>query len=213
MPEWDSFLWSADEFIVSYTRPPHNLSYVKLFTIGHAVELHLKAAYTKITGDLIGALRFKHDIKAIWDACKGKNRAFMEEYDIRSSVLESRFLQSPVDIYKTLSNDDFDHLIENQELYTVAKVLPDLKVFSIGMVRKAPYSLSFVQPNDYWIPFLRTLRDFLGIQHQTLANILKEHTKRGRPLPSTSLSYLSRLYDFPQPARSGCRLTDAPAVA
>jgi len=46
MPEWIMFLYIADEFLISYSTPPYLVS-VKLFEIGHVIELYLKAAYAK----------------------------------------------------------------------------------------------------------------------------------------------------------------------
>lgn len=59
---WDCFLWSADEWIVNYSLPP-NMTGTKLFSIGHALELYLKATYSKMTGDVDEAVRIGHNMR------------------------------------------------------------------------------------------------------------------------------------------------------
>ena len=85
MYEWNSFLIAADEWFITYSLPPIIMG-VKFFAIGHTVELYLKAANTKITGDIERAIRFRHQIKAIWDDCKAKDSDFMPKYEIRNEI-------------------------------------------------------------------------------------------------------------------------------
>jgi hypothetical protein len=82
--EWDCFLDVADQWFVAYSVPPYDTA-VKLFMIGHAVELYLKAANTKITDDIKRAIGFKHRVKQIWSDCKSHDPTFMPNYEIRES--------------------------------------------------------------------------------------------------------------------------------
>jgi hypothetical protein len=123
MYDWHSFLWAADEWFIIYSLPPM-LMKVKFFAIGHTVELYLKAANTKITGDIERAMKFGHNLKAIWDDCKAKDSAFMPQYKIRNDIYNRDLLLSP---FEGLNAEDTIHLGNNYELYIIAKHLPDLK--------------------------------------------------------------------------------------
>ena len=79
---WRRFASTADEFIVAYSTPPV-LVPVKLFEIGHAVELYLKASYISMTGDVDKAMTFGHGIARILSACKAIDPSFMARYDLR----------------------------------------------------------------------------------------------------------------------------------
>jgi hypothetical protein len=54
--DWRAFLWPADEWLFLFATPPGGLISVKLFSIGHALELYLKAVYAKLTGDVKAAI-------------------------------------------------------------------------------------------------------------------------------------------------------------
>jgi len=226
MYEWRSFLWTADEFFIAYSLPPLNLLSVKLFLIGHTVEMYLKAANTKITGDIDRAIRFGHKIKEIWADCKGRDPNFMPSYEIRDSVCnEDLFTQDfwsksisqkpseratggfpasacadklPVapdsGIISNLSKDDFRHFMQNQGLYMIAKLLPDLKYLGTPMkFLKGAYGLGQVVPDPYWIDFLRELRTYLQHPNRDGLDVIKHHIEEN-DMPRVSIAYLGQLY-------------------
>ena len=79
---WQSFLWTADEFLIEYSRGPP-LMHVKLFLAGHALELYLKAALSKMTGDPSQAVQFRHRVKQLFDKCQSMDPLFLPNYELR----------------------------------------------------------------------------------------------------------------------------------
>ena len=158
MADWDDFLWPADQWFVAYaTAPPAPA--VTLFAIGHTVELYLKAAFMKQTGDEQQAMAFNHKIKRLWDTLKANDPAFMPSYELRDVVYNSDFAKFHG---KNLSHDTWMHFIKNQELYWIAKHLADLKYIGVRLKTiEHPGWLGMEHPNDYWIAFLKELRGYL----------------------------------------------------
>lgn len=192
MYEWHSFLWTADEWFITYSLPPQDLVHVKLFAIGHTVELYLKAANTKITGNIDGAIKFGHNIKAIWDDCKSHDKKFMPNFEIRDCVFNTDLFTG--EIQKRLSGDDLKNYFHNQELYTIAKLLPDLKYLGAPLKSiKGQCTLGSFHPNPYWINFLRELRAYLEYPQKDKVDIIKHHIYGG-DLPAQSIDYLKGLY-------------------
>ena len=83
MVDWKSFVNLGDQWLISYAVPPMHSVPVKIFTIGHALELYLKAVIAKQTGSVDKAVGFGHDIKKMWDKCKRIDPQFMHGYEIR----------------------------------------------------------------------------------------------------------------------------------
>ncbi len=193
MEDWRWFLSAADEWFISYSLPPMLLT-VKLFSIGHVVELYLKAANTKMTGDINRSIRFSHNIKRIWDDCKAQDPAFMPNYELRDTVFQSDFATYHG---TNLSNDDHMHYIRNQEFYLITKHLPDLKYLGVPLkTMRREYSLGLIFPNDYWIRFIKELRLYLSHPRpNTTDRIIDALTEK--ELPWNSADYLNQLYDPP----------------
>lgn len=190
MHEWDSFLWAADEWFISYSLPP-SLPHVNLFAIGHTIELYLKAANTKFTKDIDRAINFGHNIKCIWDDCK-KDPKFMPNFEIRDSVFNSDFLSGSRT--KGSAKADQLHYLKNQELYILAKHLPDLKYLGAPLKTvKGAYALGYIHPNPYWIAFLKELRDYIGHPKKGRLDVIAHHLQEG-DLPPQSIQYLKGLY-------------------
>ncbi len=188
---WHSFLWSADEWFITYSLPPL-LSHVKLFAVGHSVELYLKAAYTQMTGQIEDAVSFGHQIMDILDACKAHDSGFMPSYEIRESILESGFYSS-TQPYR-LEGDDLRHYGANQELYYVARMLPDLRYLGAPLrTIRGPYGLPTFARNSYWIGFLREIRSYLNYPRPDLQDVIWHHLEEG-DLPAVSSAYLQQLY-------------------
>ncbi|OGN94413.1 MAG: hypothetical protein A2Z75_03075 [Chloroflexi bacterium RBG_13_50_10] len=195
MYEWDSFVWAADEWFIEYSLPPP-LPNVKLFAIGHTIELYLKAANTKITEDIDEAIRMGHNIKRIWDDCKRRDQNFMPSFEIRDSVFQSDLFQlhSSEDSRNKLNKDDLLHFYQNQELYIIAKHLPDLKYLGAPLKSiKGAYALAVIHPNPYWITFLKELRGYLGHPEKGKLDAISHHIDEG-DLPVQSIQYLKGLY-------------------
>ena len=125
MSNWEGFLFAADQFLVSYSCPP-DLTPVKLFEIGHTVELYLKTANTKLTGDIIRAINFSHRLKDIFDDCKSLDPNFMPNYEIKTSIYDSDFIKNNG---TKLPPIDQPHYFDNQELYVITKHLMDINTW------------------------------------------------------------------------------------
>lgn len=196
MDNWIRFLDAADQWLISYSLPPALMA-VKLFEIGHVVELYLKAANTKMTGDIKRSIKFGHKIKQIWDDCKSRDKAFMPNYEIRQHVYDSDFMHNP---WNNLFNqDDFMHFVHNQELYITAKHLPDLKYLGLPPKTMAePNSMGMVHPSDYWIDFLKELRTYLEYPADNMRDWIRMKIEM-KELPYNSALYLNQLYDTNPP--------------
>jgi len=189
--QWFSFLWTADEWFINYTLPPA-LAQVKLFIIGHSIELYLKAAYTYISDDVNKAISFGHRIKSLLDACKELVPSFMPSYEIRDKVLETIF--DPNQNLDHLEKDNLEHYFAHQELYFIAKMLPDLKYLGAPLKTiKGPYGLVQMERNPYWIDFLTEIREFIDYPRADLQDIIKYHLEED-DLPHESQAYLRLLY-------------------
>ncbi len=46
MPNWSLLAHHGDEWLAAYAALPGQLANVHIFTVGHALELYLKAAHT-----------------------------------------------------------------------------------------------------------------------------------------------------------------------
>lgn len=197
--EWHSFLTVADEWLINYSLPTDGfLPSVKLFSIGHALELYLKATISKTTGNVNRAIGYGHDLKKMWDDRKKENENFMPDYEIKESILECENLfTSGGNLYKELSKDDFEHFLKNQELYVVTKLLSDLKYLGTYMkskdLREKGYALGAIVPNPYWIKLFRELRNYLNYPQSNRLDIIKYLIDEGG-LPKQSRDYLKGLY-------------------
>lgn len=190
MPDWDDFLPAADQWFVSYSVPPAATT-VKLFAIGHTVELYLKATSTKLTKDISRAIKFGHKIKELWDDCKLLDPNFMPNYEIRDTVFNSDFMHKHG---RDLTQNDQDHFLHNSELYYIAKHLPDLKYIGAPLKTITPdYSLAFIHPNDYWIMFLKEIRNYLRYPQGRL-DWIKVYIDR-KSIPTESAEFLTKLYN------------------
>ena len=189
--EWDSFLLAADEWIINYSLPPMMLHSVKLFSIGHALELYMKATYTKLSGEIDEAIGFRHDIPGIWAACRGRDPGFLPQYQLRESVLARDLLS--VEGYSQLAKDDLLEFLHNQELYVVAKYLGDLKYLGAPLKKiKGAYALGYSFPNPRWISLFGALRGYLGHPSENKADLIRHHIENG-DLPVSSVEYLRDL--------------------
>jgi hypothetical protein len=189
--DWDDFLWSADEWIVNYSLPVMRLTSVKLFSIGHAFELYLKACNSKITGDIERAIKFGHELPRIWKDCKERDRTFLPDYELRDTVLARNLLDHKD--YSKLSKDDAIHFLHNQELYVVVKYLADLKYLGAPLKRiKGAYALALFFPNPLWADLFKALRAYLGHPEAGKLDMLQEHISDSQ-LPQFSVQFLRQI--------------------
>jgi len=193
MPEWIIFLYIADEFLVSYSTPPFLVS-VKLFEIGHAIELYLKAAYVKKTGNIDAAISKDHNIRELWNECKNDN-TFMPNYEIRNSIFEKDFALD--NGLRSVKDEDKSHFYAHQEFYFVVKYLSQIKYLGIFKKQRLKGKGSVwvgTNQNPYWIHFLKELRKYLEYPMPNYNDQLKKMIESEEIHPS-SATYLRGLYE------------------
>jgi hypothetical protein len=163
-----------------------------LFSIGHAVELYLKAGYTKLTGDRAGAVRFNHNVAALLKACQKQDPSFLTDYSLRPHIL--RLPVPRMDAVETLTPADQDHYFTHQELYTVAMLLPELKYLGAGLKRKwdGAFALVWNYPNPYWVEFFRAARAHLGYPQPGQRDTLSIPLERDR-LPPRAREHIEQI--------------------
>jgi hypothetical protein len=189
--EWDAFIWAADEWIINYSLPPMTLNAVKLFSVGHALELYLKAANTKITGDIDRAISFGHDIPTIWGDCRLQDPGFLPTYELRESVLARNLVD--FNDYRHLDKDDLMHFLHYQELYVIAKYLADLKYLGAPLKKvKGAFGVAYFFPNPLWIELFRDLRAYIGYPREGHLDLIRHHIEEA-DIPPSSANYLSGL--------------------
>ncbi len=193
--EWDCLLSSADEWIVNYSLPYSHLTSVKLFSVGHAFELYLKAANTKLSGDIDHAVNFGHHIPKLWADCKRFDPKFLPEFDLRQSVLDLNLLQD-FD-HSKLKEANFRHYMENQEIYIVAKYLADLKYLGAPLKNvKGAFAFGVIYPNPIWTKLFRSFRKYLGHPSEGKLDLLAYHMENGE-LPKSSMQLLAEIISGP----------------
>jgi hypothetical protein len=150
----------------------------------------------KQTGDVGLAINHGHKIKKLWDRCKQEDSAFMPGFDIRQSVFAvDLFAPEGIDLYRALSEDNRKHYDENPELYAVAKLLANLKYWSIpSSAHPDGFRVSWLFPNPYWTRFFKALRGYLRLPLPGRPDYIRDIIGWGN-LPSESVTYLTGLYD------------------
>ena len=117
---------------------------------------------------------------------------FMPGFDIRDSIL-ARHLAEPESL-GSLNKEELEHSGTHIELYTIAKLLPDLKYIGTPMkIRPTPGGIGWIYPNDYWIEFFRLLRGYLGHPSSGFIDAIANALESGE-LPPRSVHYLEQLY-------------------
>jgi len=85
------------------------MAHVKHFCVGHALELYLKAAYAKMTGNVTAAIKKSHEIDQLLRACKAEDSSFLPGWELRPSVMKIDLLTDIAQV--SLGPDDFGHFL------------------------------------------------------------------------------------------------------
>jgi len=191
MNDWRSFLSPADEWYVTYAVVPSDCASVVAFSMGHTVELYLKAVVAKRTGKTVDEIRmeYRHKIKKLWDECK-IDQNFMPNHEIEDSVFDADLFRRGFE--KKLSKHDFKSYSKHPELYLIAKCLSDLKYFWTHL-KSIESGMTYYHPNPYWIEFIRELRRYLGHPSPGRMDFVKHKIDEGN-LPFHAVQYLQGLY-------------------
>lgn len=193
MHTWHSLADSGDEWLVAYACIPPAATGASLYSIGHAIELYLKAAHTVKFGDIGTAIGFGHRLWDIWNACRANDSGFMSAYQFRDEVRSIDLLDPAA--ADGLGVDARTHLIEHQLFYLVLKHLPDLKYFGLPWKTRKPMpsAVGFVHPDSRWIDFVRELRRCIGHPARDRADRV-EQLIDSQVLPEVAANYLRGLY-------------------
>jgi hypothetical protein len=189
---WTSFLFTADDFIISYAQVSGVVApTTELFLVGHAVELYLKAASTKLSGDINRTVNFGHGLYGLWKDCKHQDANFMAGYDIIQSTFDRMYF-TPKALLRMSKSERMNYII-NQNFYIILKYLPDLKYAGAPLrILKGPYSMGTVSHDPYWIKFFAEIRTFLGFPSPTINHSIKLAVGSGT-LTKTAEDYLTPL--------------------
>jgi hypothetical protein len=168
-----------------------SLTSVKLFSIGHALELYLKASYTKMTGNIKAAIDFRHNVGSLWKACKSLDASFIPGFELRDSVLAGNLLSQ--NETSKLPKEDYFHFLEHQELYVIAKHLADLKYLGAPLMSvTGAYTLVYMFPNPDWIAIFAAIRRFLQYPDANTHDTIR-HVVESEEIPAAAAQYLSGL--------------------
>jgi hypothetical protein len=158
---WQNFTMLGDQFIVAYSRLDAQTVPVTLFTVGHAVELYLKATILKIDPDF-DILSLGHRIDKMILKVNELEPTLLNSYKLKEDVYVKFMNGVPVTIEQS-ADPSYEHYVINQELYWVSKYLLDLKY--LGTIHKSmpqTFSIFIRACNPYWLNFFIELRKFLG---------------------------------------------------
>jgi hypothetical protein len=193
---WERYLYSGQEWLISYICAPGFLESVKPFSIGHAFELHLKAVHVKILGDEEKCLKVGHNILLLWDEIKAADPTFLSSIEFRKRILTANFLEHGLDA--EFFQEDWPHFVQYNELYIVAKHLAEMKYFGTPLrKRSGPMQYGWSFPNPMWLNILQEIRRFLG---KTQESALLARLKESEEVSTYSMKLLERALGELQPA-------------
>jgi hypothetical protein len=187
------FIRNGSEFFVAYASAPP-LPRASLFLVGHAVELHLKAAYVDRYGGntsrekLINKLtkKYSHNIKKLWDYLK-TDPNFMPSFNVREDLYGKNYMDPAT--MSTLKPEDIAHLSEYSELYMIMGHLQDLKYLFLPW---NPGSYGFSHPGPFWISLFKELRAYLRYPEAGQVDHIEVLTRTANPSQNV-VTYLDTL--------------------
>ncbi len=189
---WQNFAMLGDEFLVGYSRLDSRIVPVSLFTIGHAVELYLKATVLKIAPDF-NVRRLGHKVGDTIQTIRSLDAALLPNYQLRPAVY-TKFMNGSLIPMTATADPDYEHFIANQELYWISGHLADLKYLgTIHNTLPTTFSIMVMPCNPYWETFFNELREFLD---WPIAGSFHDHvaTAIAQPVANTSQTqFLERL--------------------
>lgn len=160
MNDWKCLAEAGDEWVVAYALAPE-LSRVQLFSAGFALELYLKAAYSKVTGSSDDIAKFGHNIPKIVAQIRVSDGDFLPALKIREDFLGRDLLSGNI---SDLSIEDQKSLITDIWLYLALVHLADLKYLS-GPLKSSqgPRAFAFLTHDPAWSSLYREVRKYLEL--------------------------------------------------
>jgi len=206
---WGGFVWDAEDFFVSYLESSRcHMLKSHLFLIGHSIELFLKAIYIDQTGDVDKAIKFKHNIRSLFEKCQTGNSPFMSDFKFKGTFEELSKLSDKANenlkrkeiMIKGFTQDEvekFVHFTDHAEFYLISENLMNLKYWHTPWLSKSSsYKIAVTgrpifRPNPYWIDFVKEAENYLGF---TSADIKAHFERYGDDLHENTKAWLSKLY-------------------
>lgn len=179
------FMWIADGFFTTYSLMCEYAPFLifgNIFSLGHSVELYLKAVYIYQTGNLQQAFNYAHNIKRLYAKCQNEDYAFMPNFTIQKYNIEN--------------NINADHYYENQEFYIIAENLANLKYGGFPKDLKNS-RLSFItlrSHNPYWIEFVKNIRSYLNYPGEKYIDFIKLFLETNENMSGNARIFLSQIY-------------------
>jgi hypothetical protein len=193
-PTWQEFCEVGDQWLVSYLFSTSLAPAPALFTIGHCLEAYCKAVILKDAPNTnIYQKRYGHNIEDMLLEIKGKI-GILKGVEFLPNVRTRFMTGGPIPFTDSLMSDpEYLHYLENQELYWVSKFQKDLKyIGTSGEKMPSQFSFMVMERNPYWIPILKEMRSFLrqGEPNETISISRIGHSKA---LPTEKESYLEAI--------------------
>ncbi len=206
---WGGFAWDAEDFFISYLEMCKNsFLHNHQFLIGHSIELFLKAIFIEQTGDVDGAMGYRHNIKSLFRKCQTSDRPFMPDFEFKGtfeelSKLSERVNKNLIDNkvmvkgFTPIEEEKFLHFMNHIEFYLISENLVDLKYYHTPWLSKSPIykfmatTCPRLLPNPYWIEFVKKVENYLGY---TSKDIEKRFERYDGELSINTKSWLSELY-------------------
>jgi len=136
-----------------------------MFCIGHAVELYLKAVFLKLD-PTVDVTKKSHRVGEMLAEVQNRAPGLLAGYTLRDLVYQ-KFMSNPLIPLAQTADPDYEHYIQHQELYWVARYLQDLKY--LGTVHKQmpdQFAVLAMSCNPHWETFFHELRRYLAWPEQ-----------------------------------------------
>lgn len=187
-----SFVDVGDQFLIAYACSTWAGPAARLFTIGHAAELYLKAALLKLQ-PAADVTKFGHKIEDLLEKLQALSPSLLTGYNLRKSAAD-KWLLNPVGPEAFGIDPDYDHYVYNIELYWVSRYLGDTKyLLASHKAIKRSFAVTSAGLNDYWQPFFREIRNFLGLPDPSQGNDRLANAANSENFPPQVREYLRKI--------------------
>lgn len=187
-----SFVDVGNQFLISYACAPHAGMAAGLFNVGHAVELYLKATILKVRPNT-DASSYGHRIERLLKDVQAAAPLLLSNYTVRPEAAD-KWLLNPVGPRASGVDPDYDHYIQNNELYWVSRHLQDTKyLFASHKAIRGSFAIIYAGLNEYWQPFFREIRQHLGLPSPEWKPDRLEQAVSNRAIPGYARDYLAKI--------------------
>ena len=192
MPNSSEFAELADQWLIAYACSVSGQPTPTLFIIGHCLEAFCKSALLKNNPSLnIYGRNYGHDIEAMIGEIK-RDIGMLPAIHFLPTV-ESKFMTGGLVTLQQTSDPEYQHYIENQELYWTAKFQKELKyIGTSGKGMPAQFAILVMERNPYWIPIIKELRSYVVDPTVGQSFTMQSYLRR-TDLPAFVIKYLEAI--------------------